>query len=267
MQIFSFQSYKQLLKAMISENENVRGYQTKMAAAAKCHRSYLSQLLRSKQNLNPDQAMRLATFWNFSQTETAYFVELVNLARTDYLPLQSLIKKRLEQLRRENDNLAVRYKEETTPMTNPEAIVYYSSWHYGALHMLAGLDEKMTVDAMATRLQIPNNVAADALRTLAKLGLVEQRGGTWRAKPSHIHIPRESPLCAINHSNWRQRAVLLSQNPNNTGLHYTSAQSHGAADFERIKELFLKTIDSVRGVVAPAENEETTALCIDFFRF
>lgn len=133
--------------------------------------------------------------------------------------------------------------------------------------MLAGLIGGQSIDNLSTRLQIPKKIIVDGLTALRLLGLVENIEGTWHAKPGHIHISKDSPFCATNHGNWRNRAVIDSQNTNSDSIHYTSAQTHNAADFDRIKEVFLKALDSTRNIVRPAKNEVATVICLDFFKF
>jgi hypothetical protein len=60
--------------------------------------------------------------------------------------------------------------------------------------------------------------------------------------------------------------VLDSQNPASDGVHYTVVQSVSKADFEKIKQLVLDTIDQYARVAGPSKEEELVTLAVDFFR-
>ena len=107
--VSSFQEYKAVIRAMISSQSAVRGYQGRMAEAVGCPKSYFSQVLNSKAHLNQEQAMRLCLFWSLNEIETEYFLELLNLAKTNFPPLIARIKKRLQSLKAQAENLAERF--------------------------------------------------------------------------------------------------------------------------------------------------------------
>ena len=106
--IYEYLDYKKFLTAKIKEGSKVRGFQTRMAKTAKCQKSYLSQVLRTKYHITTDQAFRLTQFFNFSALETDYFIELVNFARTDLAPLKERILVRLTSIKESSTNLRIR---------------------------------------------------------------------------------------------------------------------------------------------------------------
>ena len=57
--IFVFEDYREYLKTKIEENKLIRGYQSKLATAAGCQRSILSQTVKGKMDLSRDQAAGL----------------------------------------------------------------------------------------------------------------------------------------------------------------------------------------------------------------
>jgi len=263
--IFEFDDYKLYLLAEIDWNAVSRGYQTKLANAAKCHRSYLSQVLKGKQHLNPEHGLRLTEFFGMPPLQAQYFVDLIYLARAGDLALCAFIKERLGRLKLESDNLERRFKN-TKKLDSMQMVQYYSSWHYGALHILAGLDGINSTAAFASHLNLPKSQVEATLAVLAAMGLVIRKENGWHSVPGHTYISNDSPLCAIHHGNWRQRAVLDSQIQPSPSIHYTSIQSHGLPDNARIKQLLIEAIDQIRKIVEPAQNEEVSCLCLDFFK-
>ena len=267
MTIFNHLDYKEVILKYIDANATVRGYQRQLAEAAKCQKSYFSHMLHNeKTHLNQEQMLRLAMFWNLSTLETDYFLELLGLAKTTFEPLRRRIKGRLQSLKGATENLSQRYAEAVGLLPANHEATYYSSWVWSAVHMLVGLDEYQTPETISARLQIPVATVRSSLLALQGMGLIRLERQRWKIKPGHMHLPRESPLTATNHMNWRHRAVLDSQSPTSEGLHYTVVHSHSVKDLEKIKDLLLKTIDTTREAIKKSADEEVTCLCIDLFR-
>lgn len=71
--LFQFDSYKAYLKRVLLDHSSERGFQAKMARAAGCQPSYLTQTLRSEVELTPDHGAKLAKFLSMNGPETDYF--------------------------------------------------------------------------------------------------------------------------------------------------------------------------------------------------
>lgn len=263
--IFSYLDYKEFLQQEIAKQSETRGFQTKMAKAAKCQKSYLSQVLRSKYHITNEQAFRLCEFFGLRQLETDYFMELVNLARTDLPGLRDRILSKLKEIRESVEDLSKRYAKDEKLSDELQAL-YYSSWHWSAIHIAVGIAQFQSVETLADRLSISKSQVLETLQGLESMGLIEASGKAWKIKPTQMHLPKSSPLTQHNHANWRQRAVLDSQKATTTGLHYSLVMSHSVAEFDVIKQVLLESIDRTRTLVVPSANEELTCLCLDYFK-
>lgn len=264
MTVFDYLDSRAYLVDDVERNGKVTGYKTKLAAAAGCQKSYLSQVLRGHWNLTQEHGLGLCQFWNFSELETDYFLELVSYTKVSLPGLKQRIKKKLQTIKSSHQDLGSRFQENKVAERNQK--IYYSSWHFGALHILSSIPAYQTVEAMSSRLSLPPAFIKDCLLELKRMGLVKDVQGRWEIQHGHIHLSRTSELNSFNHSNWRQRAVLDSQSKDTDGLHYTVVQSQSVEDFQKIKDLLLKTIDQTRKVVASSREEEAVGFCLDFFR-
>jgi hypothetical protein len=258
-----FADYKDFIRGKIEANQGERGYQGKLAQAARCQKSYFSQVLKSETNLSLDQAMGLAEFWNLNESEAEYFLELVTLARSSYPPLVRVIKERLRGLVEKHERLSK--SAGASEIIVNDQWLYYSQWYWSAIHILTGIPKFQTVNSIARCLGLPEALVTQVLHALKQQGLVDQESSRWIIKPVHRHLASESPLNSMNHSNWRNRAVLDSQMFSSNSLHYTSVQSHSRKDMDAIKQLLLEGVSKTRGLVRPSPNEEMSCLCIDFF--
>jgi len=64
--VFNHLDYKDFLKIQIEENHEAYGYKSRLAKAANCQKSFLSQVLNSHIHLTPEHAVGLCQFWKFS---------------------------------------------------------------------------------------------------------------------------------------------------------------------------------------------------------
>lgn len=265
MSLFHETDYKKVIRDRIAQNEQSHGYKTLLARAAGCQRSFFSQALHTHVHLTPEHAVGLAKFWNLTEDETEYFLELVNLARAATPALREILERKLREIQRRNEDLATRFRK-TRPLEEAQQALYYSSWHWSAIHILLTVPEFRTPRAIAQRLEIPETFARQCLEGLAQMKLAEERGGKWHPAKSDIHLPQDSPLTAMNHGNWRGRAVADAQMRNPGALHYTALHSLSRSDFERIKRMLLEMIDATRAVVGPSKEEELACVAIDWFK-
>ncbi len=265
MNLFNLNDYKEVLRQKIQENEALRGYKTQLAAAAGCQKSFLSQVIHQHIHITPDHALGLALFWEFTPDQRDYFMELVQRDRAGSPALRELAEKRLQEIRRRNQDLATRFQKEK-PIEEAQQALYYSSWHWSAVHILLTIPNFRTASAIAKRLQLPEPFVTQCLENLERMGLIQPSGKSWTVTRMDIHLPQDSPLTAMNHGNWRNRAVSDSQMRTPGNVHYTALHSLSRKDFEALQGMILGFIDQTRKVVAPSPEEELACFCLDWFR-
>lgn len=265
MSLFQFNDYKGFLRDKIKDNQGKRAYRSSLAAAAGCQLSFLSQVLHSEVHLTPDHAMGLAVFWALTEDGREYFMELVHHARAGSKLLKSEIEKKLTALRAKQENLSQRYKKPRL-LPGERETLYYSAWYWSAIHILLTIPRFQSAHAVAERLSVPLAVVEHSLASLESMGLARRSGKHWVASQADIHLPKESLLNSIHHSNWRDRAVFDSQKRSDGGMHYTAIHSLSHADFEQLKDLFLQMIDRTRKIIEPSKEEELISVCIDCFK-
>lgn len=264
MSLFEYDDYKKYITDKIEENKHIKGYRTQLAEHANCHRTFLSQALNSHIQLTPDHGAGLCAFWGFDDDHADYFLDLIHLQRSASKILSQRIRRRLKLLRDKHQNLSEKFKAPTLPRGIQEA-VYYSSWHYAAIHIVLGIPQIRTVPTIAERLGLPSSLVEKSLAELTAIGVVKQHGSQWLPVAAAIHLPKTSPLTAVNHFNWRQRAIYKLQTSEVEGVHYTGVFALSRQDAEKIKLLFLEAIAAAHKIVEPSKEEELVALNCDFF--
>lgn len=265
MSIFKYLDYKEYLKKTIDKKTKVYGYRAKLAEAASCQRSFLSQVLHSSPHLTLEHGIGLCRYWQFSPMERDYFLALIQLARAGNDELRDYFKSQVERMRREQADLSQRYRQEDITRGD-ESAIYYSSWHYAAIHMLSTIPEFQHKPAMAKRLQVPMAVVEEAAQVLQRLGLVESQGEYVLSTKKSIHLSKSSYLNNLNHSLWRQKISHGLLTPHNRDFHYTALYTLSREDMEVLQQMLVEFVDATRKLVAPSREEEMVSLCCDLIR-
>ena len=263
--VFEYKSYLDFLKKMIAINKNTYGYKAKLAEAAGCQRSFLSQVLAGQTNFGPEHAIGLTVYWDLSSAETDYFLTLVSYARASIRSLKEYFAEKLELAKKDQENLARRITDKTI-LPDIKAATFYSTWQYLAITILLTIREYRTVLAVAQRLNLSLEAVETSLNELRELNLVAKSGQQWVVTNNTIHLPSDSKFNSLNHSHWRNRAVQDSLLSENGSVHYTSVCSVSLEDAEKLRQLVFKLIDESRKIVAPSSEEELFCLTCDWFK-
>lgn len=261
MDAFSFDDYRLYLKERASADW---GSITRMAKAAQCQRSYLSRAIKGEVQLTPDHWNGLCEYWRLPETESEYLMLLLEKARASSAAYRNRVERKLQRLRRERENLTNRLATPRLQTTERE-MIYYSAWHWAAIHMATAIPSLQSEQAIAQELQLHLNLVRTSLQQMAEWGLVKKTGTRWVFGSSNLHLPKNSPLIGQHHNHWRQRAVGDSLLTNGDGLHYTQIQAMDAKAYHEIKNLLLATIDRSLKIADPAKEENLIAVNIDAF--
>ncbi|MFL5814719.1 MAG: DUF4423 domain-containing protein [Bdellovibrionia bacterium] len=260
--VWSFKSYKDFLNTLIHEGQ--RGLISRLAEAAGCQRSYLSNVLRTHIHLVPDQAFGICRYLGFDPSETSYFLLLLEKERAATPTYRQHLEEKITILQKEREDLAQRLERKPL-QSDADQLIYYSAWHYAAIHILVSIPKFQSVPAICQALGIDSELVHKTLTELARMGLVQRLGSRWSFSSGDIHIPKNSPLVSLHHNNWRQKAVLRSQ-ARGDGIHFTMVQSVSTRVADEIKEKVLKLIDEANALAGPSEPEELIYFGIDQYK-
>jgi uncharacterized protein (TIGR02147 family) len=263
MTIYLVNDYHEFIERMLSANQHVRGYKTRLAEAAGCHSSHFSQVLRKHVDLSLEQAMNLATFWELDENETDFFLDMVLRDRAGQPLLRQFYEDRLSRARAVRD--LTKFPQEAV-LPKEVAQKYYSSWHYAAVHVLALTPEYSGVDRMASRLRVPTALVLETLRELEAMGVIARDGIRWVERTKRNHLPRNSPLNATNQVGWRTRAIQNLQNRDPDALHLLLLSAVSKSDIAKLKAKLAECLEDLRQASDASKKEDGIAITIDLFR-
>ena len=263
--VFNYLKYTEFLDFQVKSNKKIYGYKAQLAQAAGCQRSFISQVLKGKADISIEHAIGLSGFWALTELEEDYFINLVLLARTTNKKLKDRLHRKLENARRDSENLTKRITEKTV-LTDERAAIFYSNWQYLAVTILISIPNFRTVATIASRLEVSERFIEKTLIELKELGMAHNIGPEWMATQSTIHLSRDSQYNTLNHSHWRQRALQNAFLSDEKDIHYTSVCTLTLADAEKIRQAVFQLIDESRKIVAPSKEEEMFCLTCDWFK-
>lgn len=261
--IFEMSAYKEVMTSLLT-GEGRRGELTRAAQSLGCQRSYLSRVLTEELHLTTDHAFKLAQYFKFSNDERDYFLALVESERAAGADYRSYWNAKATELRKKRARISEATNRQDLSVSQLH-LNYFTSWTWSAIHFLTSIPEFQTVAAITARLGMTSEQVTLTLEGLQAQGLVESYRGKWRYKSGEFHVDKSSPLVIFHHQNWRQRAVLDSQNTQSEAVHYTAVQTLSRKDAEKLKALLLDFIRESSRIAGPSVPEEAIVLTLDCF--
>lgn len=268
MNLFDHDDYLAIIRAKIVASGK-RGYQTSLAAAAKCQKSQFSQVLGGKMHLNLEHGARLAETWGLTPPEAQYFLTLISRARAASAPLRRALSKQLEVMREHASDLQRRFRAASLEQDRRGKLEteYYLSWRWQVLHVLSGLDSHETLATLAQRTGLAATEVAEALRGLEELGLVQRQNDRWMTAEANLHLQKTSALITAYHLIHRHQAVeRIRRNPLAEGeLHFSALLSLDKTTYERFLERMRALLTEFRAAAIAAPADRACAVAMDLF--
>jgi len=266
--IFGFKDYKSFLLAELETQPGRSGQRSALASAMGCQLAYLSKVLHpdSEAHLSLEQAEAAARFFALNKVETSYFITRVSEARAGTESLKEYWREQAKNLIHESRELSSRIHFEQ-PLTLAEMSIYYSEWYYAAIHVCVGVESLQKPEKMAAYLKLDLEVVQRTLHFLKAAHLIRRVGDRYEMASRKIHLKKDSPFVGKHHFNWKLQAMNNIGSLDSSDMHYTSVVTLSKKDFEKIRLLFMESIEKARSVVADSEEQIMACYAIDFFKY
>jgi uncharacterized protein (TIGR02147 family) len=262
---FEFKDYKAFVNyALESGSQPSRGIRTRMAEAIQCHSAYVSQVLNGDSHFSPEQGESLAKFLGLSKGESQYFLNSLFYARAGTQSLREYFSEQMSSLKEEHFVLKNRLQY-TKSLSKEDHATFYSSWHYGAVHVAVTIPSCQTQSGLCEYIGLSLQRVNEILSFLKSVGLVTEKSGRFQIGATHINLGSDSPLISKHHTNWRMKAVQSMDAPRKSDLHYSSVITASKEDLDKIRSVLVKAIEDVRSIVKPSKEEACFSYNIDFF--
>jgi len=262
--VFSYQSYKKFLKDLIESMG--RGAVAKLAEAAGCNRTYLSQCFFSKVQLTSDHILGIAEYLQLSEEEEDFLLLLLLYERASNRKTQQRIKIKMDKLIQANLELSkkIKSKFDSDELSEEQKQKYYSSWKYAAVHSAVSIRDFSSTISISKKLHLSEQEVSLILKDLEEMNLLEGASGKWVHTGKNLHVPTGSFYMSQNHINWRLKSFESINRKNS--VHYTSVFSLSKNDWESLREQMLSFIERQRDYIHSSGSEEMYCFCCDLFQ-
>lgn len=262
--VFDFKDYKAYLRE-VENHGPLRAFRSRLAEAAACQNAYISQVLNGSQHLSLEQADGIAGLLQLAPDEKAHFLLLIQHARAATPSLRKFFAEQIGQS--VEKRLALRHRVNTGEhLPEEDQVTYYGEWYYSAIHVLVTLADHRTVEAIATRLNLPPAIARKAVDFLLSCGLLAEKKGELTTGRSRLYLDGASPLITRHHANWRLHALQSLPRAGAEDLHYSSVVTISRADAEAIRESLIQAIQDAKKTIRDSKEEDLFAFHVDFYR-
>ncbi len=262
--LFEYSDYKAFLREL--GDSQPRGFRKALAQAVHCQTAYVSQVLNGDYHLSLEQAEAATQFLGLSRDEARCFILLVEIHRAGTPSLRRFFEDQLKELRERHYMIKERIGVSNV-LSEQNQAVYYSSWHFAAIHMAVTIPRLRNRTALSRALRIPVRKLGETLDFLCSVGLVAKEGEKYLPGSTQLHLPKDSPSIHRHHANWRQQAMIQMHSDNaQEDLHYSSVSSLSAADAQKIKAMLTHSISDAVQTIKDSPEEQLIGINIDCFR-
>jgi uncharacterized protein (TIGR02147 family) len=263
MDLFEYREYRRLIQDWI-QGDTFQGNRSKIAASAGCSPSWITRVLNGEVHLTPDQAHGIAKYFALSETETDYFMLLVDFERAASPALKKRIQAKLEELRNKGRAIGSSIDADAN-VSGHDRFRYYSSWIYGAVHV-ACMIQPFSARELSERLTVNVEIIRATLLDLQSMGLIAQAGaGRLKATSRTVHLPTGSAAANNGHMIWRNRVIQKLQEPTDEGLHYSGIHNLSKADLRTVEKTVKDAVLRCRKTIEKSPPETLAVLCVDWF--
>jgi uncharacterized protein (TIGR02147 family) len=262
--VYDYGDYKDYLRAALPISGEGRGSRNRLAETLNCQKGFVSQVLGGLVHFSLEHAVKISHFLEHDPGEEEFFLLLVHLGRSGSRDLSEFYRKKMDEILERRKQVKERIKA-GSGLSESDQILYYSSWHYTAIHMCLMVPHLRTRKAMSEYLGLSGEAVSRVLNFFLSRGLAEQKGSEFGAGPTRIHLPADSPLISKHHANWRMQAVNSLDHQKPTDLHYSLIMSLSEEAAEKIRNILLDSVQEIEPVLKAARDETVYALNMDLF--
>lgn len=262
--IYEFTDYREYLKAALPVSGEGRGSRNRLAETLNCQKGFVSQVLGGLTHFSPEHAIKISRFLSHDSEEEEFFLLLIHLGRSGSFDLSEFYKRKIKEILDRRKQIKGRIKTDQA-LSEADQTLYYSSWHFTAIHMCLMVPELRTRKAMSEYLGLSTEMVSRVLSFFVSRGLAEQKGGEYFSGPTRIHLPSDSPLVAKHHTNWRMQAIQSLDRQLPRDMHYSLIMSLSEEAAEKVRTILLNSVQEIEPVLKAAKDETVYALNLDLF--
>lgn len=261
--LYEYREYKAYLSDALQDLG--KGAKVRLAKACDCQPGYVSHVLNGTAHFSLEQAQKISEFLGHTKVHQSFFIFLVSKDRAGSADLKNFFETELTKIR--ESQLILKNRLQTRDaLTVEQQAIFYSSWHYGAIHVGIMIPGCQTENGLSDYFQIPSKRVGDIVQYLEEINLIRRNEkGLLEITETQIHLSSDSPLISKHHTNWKMRSITSLDRVEKNDLHYSSVVTVSEGDVPKIRELMVQTIESIRGIVRTSKEESCYSYQFDLF--
>lgn len=263
--VFDFDDYRSYLTSRLGDAGKRTGLRSQACQAVECHNTYLSQVLNGKVDLSLEYAEAFNKFFHHGSDEGNFFLLLLLRSRAGSESLRERFQSQIDSVRKARSVTRGRLKE-AGEVSTADQERFYSSWLYGALHVLVSLPQMKTKTQIAESLGLSEAKVAEGLDFLIRIGLLVTTKNGLQIGPRHVHLNSDSPLITRHHTSWRFHAIQSLEAATSDDLHYSGAISLSKAAALEIRSKLIKVFKENMTLMRDSKEEVAYVYNYDFYR-
>lgn len=265
MRIWDFQIYRKYLLFKLGAERSRTGLRKQLAEFIPVHTTFISQVMKGRADLSLEQGEAVNNFFEHTEDEAEYFLLLLLKDRAGTKTLKARFENKIKIMREQRLNIQNRIAASQT-ISDKDREKFYSSYYYGAIHVLTSIPEYRTTENLAEALKLSKPRVQDMVDFCLRIGVLSQDKNGLKPGSQHIHIAGNTELVLKHHSNWRQHSMQSLQFIDPEDLHYSACVSLTQADAFRVKELILENLKSNVDIISKSAEEIAYVLNFDFYK-
>lgn len=211
-----------------------------------------------------EQAHKIPDFLGLSKNEKFAFILLVQKEKIQDAQGKKFLDEQIKELNVQNKTIKGRL-ENIEELSDEAKARYYSSWIYGAVHILCAFENIRDIDDLSAHLKMDVASLSECVQFLLEHRLLEGGPRELKIGKRQIHLGHDSRYVHSHHTNWRLKAIEKLSLQKFQGTHFSSLIGISKKDAEPINEILLRAVSEINQVVQKSGEEAAYVVNLDFF--
>ncbi len=243
-----------------------RGAVQALAKAVGCHSTFIAQVLKERAQFSAEQGFEVCQFFQFNPDQQDYFLLLLARDRAANLKLKYYYQKKLDNLLEQQRDLKPAESSGLNTSGAYEA-EYFGNWAYQTVHALTQITRTQTIAAIAKVVKLSHEDVKDVLKRLEIMGLVKYEKSTWQSTLNSLHLAKESRFIRQLHTTWKAKLISdIQTGAISEGTRFSGLVTVTEKDYQRIRNILVAAIGTIRKTVEASTSEEACILSIDCYK-
>lgn len=269
MAVYTHLQYRPALEEAIEAKRERRGRFTlrQLADEIGVQASFLTNVMKGRFDFSADQLFAMAGALGLGESERDYLLLLLEHERSAHAPRREALKKRIDDVRRENQKSEKQLAIKVMELSPDEQAQYYlDPFAQVALVHLNLPPYDRQPDKLAGALGISRKHLAEILEILVRIGYVRKEGGVYRVLARNKHLPARNPLSGPALTLLRFKSLdQLQRLTSGEAFSHTVTLTGTAETKERLSDAYLAFLKKAEAIVKPARSEKAFQMNFDLF--